>query len=274
MESHGIRVHGQALYQCNQSLSTAGQGAITVNQMSLQSSSFQSNPPTFTLAGVTRGGPPTTYTWTRNGEVITDGGPYSISIAVTENNLVNRQFAIYTSTLRVTGNLPGLYQYSVTNRATATPMSRSFSIEGEESLALGCSVSIDMVGGSPTSLMAIQNGLDTVRVSWTAPPGGGRYRVTAVPGGMSVDSPASPLQALLLQPDVYGIRVETLSQHLPGGTVGPVEVTVRGEKIKYPVHYSFMSYNHRQFTTNYNVDTDCHISECILDPTSTQFHSS
>ena len=143
MESHGIRVHGQALHQCNQSLSTAGQGAITSNSMSLLPS-FQSDPPTFTLAGVTRGGPPTTYTWTRNGEVITDGGPYSISIAVTENNQANRQIAIYTSTLRVTGNLPGLYQYSVTNRATATSLSRSSNIEGEESLGLGCSVSIDM----------------------------------------------------------------------------------------------------------------------------------
>ena len=144
MESHGIRVHGQALHQCNQSLSTAGQGAVTVNQVSLQSSSFQSSPPTFTLAGVTRGGPPITYIWTRNGEVITDGGPYSISIAVTADHLVNRQVAGYTSTLRVTGNLPGLYQYSVTNRASTTTRSSDFNIEGEESLALGCSVSIDM----------------------------------------------------------------------------------------------------------------------------------
>ena len=102
--------------------------------MSLQSSSFLSNTPTFTLAGVTRGGPPTTYTWTRNGSVITDGGPYSISIAVTADSQINRENAGYTSTLRVTGNLPGLYQYSVSNRATATTRSNSFSIEGEESL--------------------------------------------------------------------------------------------------------------------------------------------
>ena len=78
--------------------------------------------------------------------------------------------------------------------------------------------------------MAMQNGFETVRVSWIAPPGGGRYRVTADPGDTSVDTSASP-QTLFLQPGVYGIRVETLSQHLPGGTVGPVEVTVRGEKL-------------------------------------------
>ena len=99
--------------------------------MSLQS--FQSNPPTFTLAGVTEGGPPTTYTWTRNGEVITDGGPYSISIAVTVDTQANRENAGYTSTLRVTGNLPGLYQYSVSNRAGNTRIS-SLNIEGRDHL--------------------------------------------------------------------------------------------------------------------------------------------
>ena len=59
-----------------------GRGSITNIQAALSSSSVQSNPPTFTLRGTSSEGPPTTYTWTRNGAVITDGGPYSISIAV------------------------------------------------------------------------------------------------------------------------------------------------------------------------------------------------
>ncbi len=45
------------------------------------------------------------------------------------------------------------------------------------------------VGGPPTNLMAVQTGIDSVGVSWTAAPGGGMYRVTADSGGVSVDTP-------------------------------------------------------------------------------------
>ena len=67
------------------------------------------------------GGPPTDYTWTRNGAIISDGGPYNISIGVNEkygNSFTAYAQSLYRSTLTVTGNLPGEYQYSVTNRAT------------------------------------------------------------------------------------------------------------------------------------------------------------
>lgn len=82
------------------------------------------------LVGVTRGGPPTNYTWTRDGTVIADGGPYRISIAVTENTWSNRIAAGYTSTLEVTTCLPGVYEYTVSNRATATPLTDRFIIQG------------------------------------------------------------------------------------------------------------------------------------------------
>ncbi len=78
--------------------------------------------------------------------------------------------------------------------------------------------------------MAVQNGPRTIRVSWTAPPGGGRYRVTADPGGISVSTSSSPLAIVILQLGVYNIRVMTLSQHIPG-TVGPVQVTVRSKRV-------------------------------------------
>ncbi len=78
----------------------------------------------------------------------------------------------------------------------------------------------------PTNLMAIQNTLDTVLVSWTAPPSG-RYRVTADPGGVSEDNSESP-QTITIQPGAYSITVMSLSQHYQE-TAGPVEVTVRGE---------------------------------------------
>ena len=112
-------------------MSDSHSGIITSNSVSLQHESFLSNSPTFTLAGVTRGGPPTNYTWTRDGEVITSNDLYSISIAVTASTDENRQIAGYTSTLRVTGNLPGLYQYSVTNRATTTAKTKIFNITGD-----------------------------------------------------------------------------------------------------------------------------------------------
>ncbi len=38
--------------------------------------------------------------------------------------------AYYRSTLIVTGVLPGVYQYSVNNKATPTSMDRDFNIEG------------------------------------------------------------------------------------------------------------------------------------------------
>ena len=99
--------------------------------MSLASSSFTSHPPTFTLHCDTRGGSPTNYAWTRDGEVITDSGPYSISIAVNGNTDEAYYQIRYRSTLTVTGNLPGLYQYSATNRATSATWNSSFAIEGK-----------------------------------------------------------------------------------------------------------------------------------------------
>ena len=97
--------------------------------------------PSFTLIGDTRGGPPETNTWTRNGEAISDGDSYSISLAVNEVNTIKLgsfifddvilQESRYRSTLTVTGNLPGVYVYSVINRAMSAPRTASFTIEGK-----------------------------------------------------------------------------------------------------------------------------------------------
>ena len=100
------------------------------------------DPPSFTLRGDTRGGPPQISTWTRNGEVISDNDSYSISLAVNEVNRIdvfNASFdeaileqSRYRSTLTVTGNLPGVYVYSVINRAMSTPRTASITIEGRD----------------------------------------------------------------------------------------------------------------------------------------------
>ena len=98
------------------------------------------DPSSFTLIGDTRGGPPEISFWTRNGEMISDGGSYSISLEVNEVNRIDvfqddfddailRQTR-YRSTLTVTGNLPGVYVYSVINRAMSAPRTASFTIEG------------------------------------------------------------------------------------------------------------------------------------------------
>ena len=89
--------------------------------------------PSFTLAGDTEGGPPETYFWTRNGTPIIDGGSFSISIGVNGmTDPIAYDNSRYRSTLTVTGTLPGVYQYSVSNRATSNNLtSKIVNIEGK-----------------------------------------------------------------------------------------------------------------------------------------------
>ena len=104
-------------------------GVITTNQVSLSSSSFLADPLTFTLMGETRGGPPTTFDWRRNGVEITNSSSFTISISLKN---VEERFteSVYVSILVVRGNLPGVYQYSVTNRAMTNSRNDNFTIEG------------------------------------------------------------------------------------------------------------------------------------------------
>jgi hypothetical protein len=93
---------------------------------------------TFTLVGETSGGAPTTYTWTRDGAEITNSSSVSVSLSlntvpmepITAENRAAYLASLYRSTLTVTGVFPGVYQYSVSNRATTTPSTASFNIEG------------------------------------------------------------------------------------------------------------------------------------------------
>ena len=88
--------------------------------------------PSFTLAGDTNRGPPEIYTWTRNGAPITNNDSFSISIGV--NGVTNPSAyadSRYRSTLTVTGRLPGVYQYSVSNRATSNTLTSNITVEGQ-----------------------------------------------------------------------------------------------------------------------------------------------
>ena len=108
-----------------------GRGVVKLDEVFLFSSSFMSDPPTFTLFGNTSGGPPTTYTWTRNGQVITNNASYTIAIQVNQGAGAHFAHSLYRSTLTVTGVLPGVYQYSVTNRASSGMVTNQFMIEGK-----------------------------------------------------------------------------------------------------------------------------------------------
>ena len=99
-------------------------------------STFTGNPPEFSLRSDTSGGPPEEYFWTRNGEPISDDDTFDIFLIVVttlpgsqprQDTLENSR---YNSTLIVRGNLPGVYQYTVNNRATPTMVTSSVNIEG------------------------------------------------------------------------------------------------------------------------------------------------
>lgn len=90
----------------------------------LFSSSFLSDPPTFTLAGDSSGGPPTDDYWRFNlanpgtREVrIRPGDPgFNISIEMNGYSLEAYREVRYRGKVTVTGYYPGAYVYHVTNR--------------------------------------------------------------------------------------------------------------------------------------------------------------
>ena len=76
----------------------------------------------------------------RNGVEISSGGAYNILIEETASTeevrrsytrrVEARQNAVYVSTLVVTGHLPGVYEYVVSNRAMTAPIHGNITIEG------------------------------------------------------------------------------------------------------------------------------------------------
>jgi hypothetical protein len=100
-----------------------GRGVITHNRV------FRSSSSPLTLVGESSGGPPTTYTWTRNGITLINSSQFRISILVDLDRSDRYMNACYISTLTVTGSYPGVYEYSVGNRATST-LADSIDIRG------------------------------------------------------------------------------------------------------------------------------------------------
>ena len=69
--------------------------------------------------------------WTRDGQVVTNNASYSIALQFNLDSVDVFQESIYRSRLTVTGVLPGVYQYSVTNRATSGMVTNQMTIEFE-----------------------------------------------------------------------------------------------------------------------------------------------
>jgi len=72
------------------------------------------DPPVFTLNCTSTGGPATTVSWTRDGDIVTANNSYINSSQVTDT-----ETATYVHTLRVTGRQVGLYRCSVSNSRTS-----------------------------------------------------------------------------------------------------------------------------------------------------------
>ena len=102
--------------------------------MTLRSGSRFTGSPRFTLDARTSGGPPTTSTWTRDGVEITSGISLEVDTipqsTATADNVAAYLNTRYISTLIVTGVFPGVYQYSASNRAMASPSTTNITIEG------------------------------------------------------------------------------------------------------------------------------------------------
>ena len=113
-------------------------GVIGSNTLSLRiPHNFKGDPPSFTLVADTVGGPPVIYIWLLNGDEISEGGPFHITQEVHGINTLDvesvntvLQQSRYRSTLSVTGNVPGSYEYSVTNRAMTSNLTSSYYIQG------------------------------------------------------------------------------------------------------------------------------------------------
>ena len=87
-------------------------------------------------------------------------------------------------------------------------------------------------GGTITDLTAVQATLNTVRVTWTAPPGPPamyQIMVDAPDADFDVTTTGSPYSLTTSELGVHSIQVLYTSQHFPNEQAMPVEVTVEGE---------------------------------------------
>ena len=84
----------------------------------------------FALLGVSKGGAPTSFTWRRDGVVLTSRSPYTIAAPVltSSENPCSERF--YRSRVTVAGKVTGNFTYTVTNADTGNDVVDTLNIEG------------------------------------------------------------------------------------------------------------------------------------------------
>ena len=107
-------------------------GAITSNIIVVDGPNNFQDPSQyrFALHGVSRGGAPTSFTWRKDGVVLTSSSPYTIAAPVlfySENPCSER---FYRSRVTVTGKVTGVFTYTVTNADTGNNVVGTLNIEG------------------------------------------------------------------------------------------------------------------------------------------------
>ena len=90
----------------------------------------------------------------------------------------------------------------------------------------------DFLGGAISDLTAVQTGLKTVQVTWTAPPGppAGGYQITVAEASIDVTGHSgSPYTFTTSELGVNTVQLSYTSQHFPNEQPMLVNVTVEGE---------------------------------------------
>ena len=176
--------------------------------------------PEFTLTCISTGGPATTVTWTR--------GESETAVGIQRSVIVDTVTAQYTHTLTVTGRLPGVYTCTVDNEGSPQD-SESFTVEGVAIQALYTVMFFipffPSVASAPTNVMAVQEGLTSIRVSWTPSSDASGYTISYTGGGssdsvtVSGGSTDNYLLTGLMVDDSYTLSIVATSQHFSSDVV-------------------------------------------------------
>ena len=138
--------------------------------------------PQFTLTCISTGGPATTVTWTRGSET---------AVGTQRSAVVDGVTAQYTHTLTVTERLPGVYTCTVDNYYVPSDDSDSLRVQGivynvcRNVLLYMHIMLLYAVASAPTDLTAVQEGLTSIRVSWTPSSDATGYVISYTGGGSS-----------------------------------------------------------------------------------------
>ena len=205
-------------------------------------SDLNGDSPQFTLICISIGGPATTVTWTS----------YSVpasgdEMTVFDGNTIAPQ---YTHTLTVTGGsgMGGDYTCTLANNKPSSA-SASYTVQGTgdtASTSATCVYTIitilPPVASTPTNLVAVQESLTSIRVSWRPPTPLGDttgYRIY-YSGGSSGNEDVSDysidkyLLTGLQNGEIYTISIMATSQHLPSESIAAdMEVMLGEDMYKY-----------------------------------------